>query len=39
MDKTWLEVEIGESIDLLRDRLEIIDDMDADDMDCDNAYY
>ena len=33
MDKSWLEVEMGESVDLLRKRLEEINNISADRLD------
>ena len=34
-DKTWLEVEMDESVVLLRKRLEELNNTDPDDVDCD----
>lgn len=36
MDKTWIEVEIDESLSLLRKKLEMTNDMSAEDMDHDD---
>lgn len=36
MDKTWIEVEIDESLSLLRKKLEMMNDMSAEDMDHDD---
>lgn len=38
MDKTWLQVEIDESIDLLRKRLEKLNDTDPNRIDCDEVH-
>ncbi len=38
MDKSWLEVEMDESVTLLRKRLEEINDYDVDEVDSDVVY-
>ena len=38
MDKSWLEVEMDESVALLRKRLEEINDYDVDEVDSDVVY-